>query len=158
MEPGWTPDVSESSIPSASGATSSSHQPPMKSLKALDAEEADGPPSSPRELSNSSGNVGEDSIHLASLVPHAPEIEENDEGKHDADDFVPNADRTSTLEPQGPDVHTSAAGVFVISDGPEFSDLTNEDEANKEDEKQQPQEDESKPVSSDVHTSAFLAK
>ena len=139
VELGWTPNVSESSIPSSGGATSSSHQPPTKSLKALDVEAVYGPPSSPRELSHSSGH-GEDSVHLASLVPHAPEIEEVEEGKHDADDFVPNKDRSATLESRGLDVHTSADGssgadgnIFVISAGPEFFDFENKDEAQQED-------------------------
>ena len=151
VEPGWTPGVSECSVPSASEATSSSHQPPTKSLKALDAEEADGQPSSPRELSHSSGHA--DSVHLASPVPHAPELEEaDDDGKHDGDDFVPNANRTSTLEPQGTDVHAKAEDVVVISDGPEFFDLTG-DEAAKEDVKQQPKEEEREPARHGVNTS-----
>ena len=114
---GFTPPRSTASA--SDGATSSSHQPPQKSLRALEA--ADGAESSPRVLNSSTDEEdakerGEHALPvpacpelsprgvgpetLAQPVPHAPLQEEEAEGEesHDADNFVPRKNRTETLE------------------------------------------------------------
>ena len=115
----FAPCVSEASLQSASSATSSSHQPATKQLKALEEDEND--QGSPQPLLDSTDEdltEGKDAdqknechdIHfpafpeqplLASPVPHVPEeAAEGDEeqGRHEADEFVPNRRRESTLE------------------------------------------------------------
>ena len=116
---GFTPPRSEPTTASE-GATSSSHQPPLKTLRALEA--ADEVGSSPRVLNSSTDGEDtkgreEDALPVPTCpvlsprtsspessalpVPHAPlqgEEEPQGEEHHDADNFVPEADRTKTLE------------------------------------------------------------
>ena len=108
---GFTPCPSTTSAASfESPATSSSHQPPTKSLRALEADTAsDDTPA--KVLAEST----DEELHeaLAQPVRAVPEEElkeelHEDDGHHDADDFVPRQDRQSTLE------EAPAPEVFVI--------------------------------------------
>ena len=104
---GFTPAPSTASASGSSPATSSSHQlsrlgPPKKQLKAF--EEAGSEDNSVKVL----GDSTDDDLQPAVALP-VPNVPEDDgiapthqsvtsEAFHDADEFVPNADRSSTLE------------------------------------------------------------
>ena len=110
---GYSPAVSDTSVPSA---TSSSHQPPEKQLKALDEKEE--AQSTPRHLTDSTDEeregqqtkqvdacaaLPESGPITAFPVPFAPQVaeesaEQAEEGRHEADDFVPNRQRENTLQ------------------------------------------------------------
>ena len=119
---GYTPVPSETSVQSAASATSSSHQPATKQLKAF--EENEDAQITPKQLLESTDEEPGESeqkkecgpvpafpeeareaaeAFTASPVPNVPEdadeaFEEAEEGRHDADDFVPNRQREQTLE------------------------------------------------------------
>ena len=141
---GFAPCASEASHQSASSATSSSHQPALKQLKALEENEDD--QNSPQPLLDSTDeDLTEDkgaeqknecdSIPLlafpdqplpASPVPNASEeVAEGDEeqGRHEADDFVPNRRRESTLE----------TNTFELSVKPEVFDIGEDPDDTKKD-------------------------
>ena len=108
---GFTPCPSTTSAASfESPATSSSHQPPTKSLRALEAETAsDDTPA--KVLAESTDEELYEAV--AQPVPAVPEEKlkeelHEDDGYHDADDFVPCQDRQRTLE------GSSGPEVFVI--------------------------------------------
>ena len=92
---GFTQKTS-SSVSSTSPATSSSHQPPTKALKAF--EDADSDHTSPKPLLESSDDDLKENVVQA--VPNVPKEGEEPGGEeeHEADAFVPNSDRQSTLE------------------------------------------------------------
>ena len=141
---GFTPCASEVSLPSTSSATSSSHQPATKQLKALEEDEND--QGSPQPLLDSTDEdltEGKDAdqknechdIHfpafpeqplLASPVPHVrEEAAEGDEeqGRHEADDFVPNRRREGTLE----------TNTFELNVKPEVFDIGEDPDDTKKD-------------------------
>ena len=112
---GYTPPRSETTA-SSEAATSSSHQPTAKSLRVLEAVSGEG--SSPRLFNSPTDGEEvkeqEDAVPVlatpvlsprraqsAQPVPHARQPKEQEahtEEHHEADDFVPRADRTQTLE------------------------------------------------------------
>ena len=87
---------STSSVSSTSPATSSSHQPPTKALKAF--EDAHSDHSSSKPLVESTDD--ELTENVVEAVPNVPKEEDvtGGEEEHEADAFVPNPDRQSTLE------------------------------------------------------------
>ena len=110
---------SSSPVTSTSPATSSSHQPPTKVLKAF--EDADSDVVSAKPLVEST-----DDELTENVVPAVPNVKEQGEaphdlhslnddegGAHDADNFVPNSDRQSTLEGGGNGAHVPAVPVHV---------------------------------------------
>ena len=108
---GFTPCPSTASATgSASPTTSSSHQPPTKYLCALEAETAsDDTPA--KVLAESTDEELQEAV--AQPVPAAPEEElkeelHEEEGHHDADDFVPCQNRERKFE------GSSGPEVFVI--------------------------------------------
>ena len=114
---GYSPAVSDTSVPSA---TSSSHQPPEKQLKAL--EEQEDAQSTPKQLVESTDEDlgGEQQAATAFPVPNVSDVdeetfEEAQDGRHDADDFVPSSNREQTLEGGTFQLHVKEE-VFVIAD------------------------------------------
>ena len=101
---GFTPNPSVAS--SSSPATSSSHQPPTKSLRAMDETESEDTPA--KVLAESTDDDLQEAV--AQPVPNVPEEElkeEAHEGEHhEADDFVPRQDREATLEGSLPEMFT----------------------------------------------------
>ena len=105
---GFTPAPSTSSATGSSPATSSSHQlskvgPPKKQLRALEGTQSS--EDSPQVL----GDTTDEELlqGVVQAVPNVPEHGANatthldNDAFHDADDFVPQADRNSTLEGSG---------------------------------------------------------
>ena len=140
---GYSPAVSDTSVPSA---TSSSHQPPEKQLKALDEKES--VQSIPKQLDVSTdedlgGEQQDEQVDAftALPVPAVPEeaeeaFQEAEEGRHDADDFVPSSRREQTLERGTFQLHVKEE-VFVIADD--------------EKEEESKRSDDEKDVSNDLH-------
>ena len=140
---GFTPNVSDTSVQSVSSATSSSHQPPEKQLKAL--EEAEEDYASAKQLPDSTDEDNDESVpkteckvdpafpgqFVASPVPDVPDDvdkgDDEEEGGHEADDFVPNRQRETTLEP----------GAFVLHVTPEVFEIG---EDTKDDERRNTQQ------------------
>ena len=115
---GYTLAASSASAAGTSPATSSSHQPPSKQLKAVEAASTD---DSVKALGDST-----DEDLRPSVVEAVPNVTEENEGSgeapHDADVFVPKSDRSTTLETSVPletsvtDVH-GAASVSALQRG-----------------------------------------
>ena len=124
-----------SSAPSASPATSSSHQPPAKVLKAFEDAESDVAFTKPL-IESTDDELNE---NIVQAVPNVPEREEahddlhslNGEGgeAHDADVFVPNPDRNSTLGPPAVDLGPIPAKPEVFEIGAEDAEEKEDDEA-----------------------------
>ena len=138
---GFTPNRSEASRNSSSPATSSSHQPAAKQLRAMEAADEDSPP---KQISDSTDEDLEvkphvlafpvDAADVALPVPAVPddlgEGEADEDVRHDADDFVPNSQRAKTLQ-------SDAFNLHVI---PEVFELGGDDDHAK-DEKDEPAND-----------------
>ena len=91
---------------SSSPATSSSHQPPTKSLRAKDGADSENTPVKVLEESTDSDLV-DDVAHAVpnvpdevDLFPESEKVKEQtpEEQYHDANDFVPRHDRAATLD------------------------------------------------------------
>ena len=137
---GFAPNVSDTSVQSVSSATSSLHEPPAKQLKAL--EEAEEDHASAKQLLDSTDEDNDESVpkteckvdlafleqFVASPVPNVPDDvgkgDDEEEGGHEADDFVPNRERETALEPC----------AFILHVAPEVFEIG---EDNKEDEGKQ---------------------
>ena len=92
---GFTQKTS-SSVSSTSPATSSSHQPPTKALKAFEDAHSDHSSSKPL-VESTDDELTENVVQAVPNVPKEGE-EQGGEEEHDADAFVPSPDRQSTLE------------------------------------------------------------
>ena len=105
---GFTPNPSPAGS-SSSPATSSSHQPPTKSLRALDETTSEDTPA--KVLADSTDDdLAEDVVRPVPNVPgEEVEAEAREEEHHDADDFVPRQDREATLEESLPEMFTIGA-------------------------------------------------
>ena len=116
---GLTP-VPATSRASSSPATSSSHQPAAKSLRALD--EPEGDHDSPKQITDSTDDdllpesVAQpvDATGGAGAACAKGEGEDDADHGHDADDFVPNPNRGDTLEPEA----GASSGAASSSCGP----------------------------------------
>ena len=132
---GFTPAPSTTSATGTSPATSSSHQPPCKQLKALEGTE--GSEDSPNVL----GDTTDEELQ-PTVVPPVPNVPEDDatplthlyapaEVFHEADEFVPNACRSSTLEENTG--LTQQAGVEVVQSDNEEGQTKEEAKEENED-------------------------
>ena len=147
---GFTPNPSPAGS-SSSPATSSSHQPPAKSLRALDETASEDTPV--KVLGESTDDDLVDDV--AHAVPNVPDEVANEEQTpeeqyHDADDFVPRQDRAATLDagviaPTHPE-------TFIIGDEEEE---TKQEQEEKEGEGQAAPEAKKEEAEGTSGTSAF---
>ena len=119
---GFTPVPGTSTASSTSPATSSSHQPPTKSLRALD--EAEDGQESVKVITDS---TDDDLLPEQVAHPVTPAVvtegegqpKEEPEGEHEADSFVPNSNREETLEVNSHAIHTKTEVFEIGSEDPE---------------------------------------
>ena len=122
---------STSSVSSTSPATSSSHQPPTKALKAF--EDADSDHTSSKPLVESTDD--ELTENVVQAVPNVPQEEEDVPGgeeEHEADAFVPNPDRQATLEVPTVDSHPVQVKPEVFEIGEDDHEEKQEDKGRLE--------------------------
>ena len=119
----------------SSPATSSSHQPPTKSLRALDEASEDTPVKVLNESTDS--DLVDEVAHPVPNVPDEVDLFPSEEAKeqapeeqyHDADDFVPQQDRAATLETG--DIAPSHPETFIIGDDKEDETKQEEEEGER---------------------------